>query len=32
MALGSGHVYCGFECIVCEVDKNELFFLEEKNQ
>ena len=22
MALDSGYVYCGFECIVCEVDEN----------
>ena len=32
MALDSGYVYCGFECIVCEVDKNDSFFLDKKNQ
>ena len=23
MALDSGYVYCGFGCIVCEVEKNQ---------
>ena len=32
MALGSGYVYCGFERIFCEFDKNDLFSLQERNQ